>query len=178
MRKSPARSLPFIVLASLTVMGLSACDRAKPQPVITAKIVDEIKADEVHWNSDYRSGDPGKVASHYAAHATVMMPGVAPLVGAPAIRAALEEAYQDPHFGVSFSSDRVDVATSGDLAATRGTWRQTTTDPATKHPVVATGTFVTVYKPQADGKWRAVWDILSPSPVPTAPAGAEANPAG
>ncbi len=164
MPPAPSRA----ALAIIMLLGLAGCGRNRPPPVITAKVIDAIKADEVHWNADYRSGDPGKVAAHYAPHATLMMPGVAPVVGAPAIKAALDQAYQDPHFGVTFSSDKVDVAKSGDLAAARGSWRQTTTDPASKQPVTTSGYYITVYKPQPDGKWLAIWDILTPAPPPAA----------
>jgi len=163
MTPAPSRA----ALAIITLLGVAGCDRSRTPPVITAKIIDAIKADEVHWNADYRSGDPAKVAAHYAPHATLMMPGVAPLVGSPAIKAALDQAYQDPHFGVTFSSDKVDVAKSGDIATARGSWRQTTTDPASKQPVTTSGYYVTVYKPQPDGRWLAIWDILTPAPPPT-----------
>lgn len=165
------------VLLGFAALGLGACEKSPP-PVITAKILDAIKADEVHWNADYRSGDPAKVVSHYAPHATVMMPGGPPLVGTPAIKAAMDQAYQDPHFGVSFASDKVDVAKSGDIAASRGAWRQTTTDPKTQQIVVTTGYFVTVYKPQSDGRWLAVWDILTPAPTPDLPGAPPIKPAG
>jgi hypothetical protein len=39
---------------------------------------------------------------------------------------------------------------------------ETTTDPATKAAAKVSGTFVTVYKPQPDGTWKAVWDITAP----------------
>jgi uncharacterized protein (TIGR02246 family) len=166
------------LLLGFAAFDLGACEQSRPAPVITSKIIDAIKADEVHWNVDYRSGDPAKVVSHYAPHATVMMPGGPPLVGTPAIKAAMDQAYQDPHFGVSFASDKVDVAKSGDIAASRGAWRQTSTDPKTKQVTVATGYFVTVYKPQPDGRWLAIWDILTPAPTPDLPGAPPIKPAG
>ena len=174
MISTPAKA----ALAAVALLSLAACDRHREHPVITSKIVDAIKVDEVHWNADYRSGDPGKVAAHYAPDATLMMPGAPPIVGVAAIKAVVEQAYQDPHFGVSFASDKVDVAKSGDIAASRGSWRQTTTDPKTKQPVVATGYFVTVYKPQPNGRWLAVWDILTPAPTPDVSGAPPAKPAG
>jgi uncharacterized protein (TIGR02246 family) len=150
--------------ACLGLLCAAACAPHRPPAVMTSRIVDSIKADEVDWNADYRSGDPARVATHYAPNATVVTPGAAPLVGAPAIRAALNQAYQDSRFGVVFASDRVDVARSGDLAASKGWWRETTTDPKTGQAKTSSGYFVTVYKPQPDGKWRAVWDILTPGP--------------
>ena len=42
------------------------------------------------------------------------------------------------------------------------------TNPKTKKPVTDKGKYVTVYKKQADGSWKAVADILnSDMPLPT-----------
>ena len=148
-----------ILLAVSAALLLGACGEkpaAAKAPLDTAKIVDAIKTDEVHWNSDWKSGDAGMVARHYADTATVMVPGAAPMVGMAAIKAGVEDAMEDKAYSLVFASDKVDVAASGDLAATRGAYTQTATDPRTKSVVTENGTFVTVYKPQADGAWKAV----------------------
>jgi ketosteroid isomerase-like protein len=159
----------FIICAALV---LSACAAKSPQaqaPVDTAKIVDAIKTDEVHWNNDYKGGDAGVLAAHYAASATMMVPGAAPMVGTAAIKAGLAEALSDKAFTLTFASDKVDVSASGDLAAAHGTYTVTATDPKTKTVVTEKGSYVTVYKPQPDGAWKAVWDINTPgAPTPQA----------
>ena len=162
MRASPAL---FVTCAAL---ALGACGVKSPPArtqVDTARIVDAIKTDEVHWNSDYKSGDAGVIAGHYAPGATLMVPGSAPVVGTAAIKAALAQAVSDKAFTLSFASDKVDVAASGDLAAARGSYTQTTTDPKTKALVTDKGSYLTVYRPQADGAWKAVWDINTPGPA-------------
>jgi len=159
----------YVICAALL---LSACDAKSPPArtlVDTAKIVDAIKTDEVHWNSDYKGGDAGVLAAHYAAGATVMIPGLAPMVGTAAIKAGLEQALADKAFTLTFASDKVDVSASGDLAAARGTYTETATDPKTKAVATEKGSYVTVYKPQSDGAWKAVWDINAPG-APAAPA--------
>ena len=155
---------------------LSACDAKSPSaktPVDTAKIIDAIKTDEVHWNNDYKSGDAGLLAGHYAATATLMVPGVAPMAGTAAIKAGLAEALSDKAFTLTFASDKVDVAASGDLAAARGTYTETATDPKTKTVVTDKGSYVTVYKPQPDGAWKAIWDINTPGAPVAQAAGTE-----
>jgi ketosteroid isomerase-like protein len=62
------------------------------------------------------------------------------------------------------------VAGSGDLAYSRGTYTMTMTDPKTKKPVTDHGSYVTDYRKQPDGSWKAVADIVT-SEVPMAPAG-------
>jgi len=163
----------YVICAALL---LSACEAKSPSartPVDTAKIVDAIKTDEVHWNSDYKSGEAGLLAAHYAAGATVMIPGLAPMVGTAAIKAGLEQPLSDKAFTLSFASDKVDVSASGDLAAARGTYTETATDPKTKTVVTEKGTYVTVYKPQSDGAWKAIWDINTPGAPPAQTAGTQ-----
>jgi len=164
---------PYI--ACLALVALAACGPKVDGPrhaVNTARIVGDIKADEVHWNADLRSGDPAKVAAHYAPGAILMVPGVAPMVGQPAIKAGFAHSMDDPGFALTFVSDKVDVAASGDIAASRGSFAITASDPKTKALTTTKGAFVTVYKPQADGTWKAIWDINTPNaepPVITAP---------
>ena len=165
----PARAVLFACLGALLLV---ACNRAAPKrPVDTAKIVDAIKTDEVHWNADWKSGDAARLVAHFAPDAVVMPAGSPPLVGTAAIQSAANQLISRPGFHYAFVSDRVDVAASGDLAASHGSYRMTADDPRTGAPVTEAGSYVTVYKPAANGVWRAVWDITAPA---TAAAGAGA----
>ena len=153
----------------MAICFAAACARAPAKPVFNAaRAIDTIRTGEVNWNADWKSGDPGKVAAHYAPQAIVMVPGQAPVSGLEAIRAMAQKSMDDPAFNLAFSSDKVDMAASGDLAASRGTFTLTATDPATKARTTTTGAFVTVYKPQPDGSWKAQWDMATPNP-PAAP---------
>jgi uncharacterized protein (TIGR02246 family) len=155
-------------------MGLVAaasCARPPEKPAFNAaRAIDAIRADEVQWNADYKSGDPGKVVPHYAPDATVMFPGQAPVSGLEAVRASIAKAMEDPAFALTFNSEKVDVAASGDLAVSHGAFTYRSTDSVTKAPAAVNGSFVTVYKPQADGTWKAIWDITTPGPAPAAAA--------
>jgi ketosteroid isomerase-like protein len=44
------------------------------------------------------------------------------------------------------------------------------TDKATNKPVTSSGTYLTVYKKQADGGFKAVEDAIIPGPAPAAAA--------
>ncbi|MEO8812586.1 MAG: DUF4440 domain-containing protein [Caulobacteraceae bacterium] len=165
------RAVPF--LFAMQTLALVACSAASPHSrgIDTAKIVDAIKTDEVHWNADWKSGNPAKVAAHYAPDAVLMVPGLAPMVGSAAILKGIDETFEQPGFTMTFASDRVDVARSGDLAAARGSYKTTMNDAKTGAPTIESGTYVTVYKPQPGGAWKAVWDINTPGiPAPPPPA--------
>lgn len=165
------RSFHRIMAGFAAAAALSGCGLGSPlhRPVSTARIIDEIKAGEVRWNADWRSQDPSRIVSHYAPDAVVMDAGAAPQVGQAAIRASIDQATSQAGFALTFSSDRVEVARSGELAVARGSYRQTSPDPKTGAAVTETGSYVTVYKPGPDGVWKAVWDINTPG-APAAPA--------
>jgi uncharacterized protein (TIGR02246 family) len=152
---------PLACLATALLAAGCARDADKPK-FNAARAIDAIRADEVKWNADWKSGDPGRVVAHYAPDAVLMVPGEAPMSGLEAIRAGAQKSMDDPGFSLVFSSEKVDVARSGDLAVSRGSFKETATDPASKARVDAAGTFVTAYKPQPDGSWKAVWDIATP----------------
>lgn len=169
------RAMPTLLALSAAFLlpGCGPKPRAAIAPANTANIFQSIKIDEVHWNTDWKSGDAGVVTSHYAPNATLMLPGAPTAAGSAAIRAAIQKAMDDKGFTLMFASDKVDVAASGDLAAARGTYTETSTDPTSKAIVTEKGNYVTVYKPQPDGAWKAVWDINTPSTVSTAASGAQ-----
>lgn len=58
---------------------------------------------------------------------------------------------------VSWSPDFIEVSSSGDLAYTYGTYTWKSTDTS-GHPIELKGIFHTVWKKQADGTWKYVWD--------------------
>ena len=142
-------------------------------PVDTAKVIDSIKSDEVRWNDDWRSGDPARLAAHFSPDGVMMQPGMAPATGAAAIRSTLAKLVSQPGFGLTFASDHVDVAASGDLAVAHGTYSETLPDPQSGAAQTHTGAYVTVYKPEPDGVWKATEDIVAaaaPDPAGAPPA--------
>ena len=53
------------------------------------------------------------------------------------------------------------------MATARGRFTETSTDPATKKSRSGSGTFLTVYRKQSDGSWKAVedWAVADPAPA-------------
>jgi ketosteroid isomerase-like protein len=152
-----------ILAAAALAVSLSACgkyERQEAAKVDTAAISDAIKADEKKWSDEFQA-KPRSVdtlTSHYASDAFFLAPGVGPTKGIADIRKAYEEGLKDPHFNITFAADTVDVAASGDLATSHGRFTESYTDPATKQAKSDKGTFLTVYRKQADGSWKAVED--------------------
>ena len=130
--------------------------------------VKALQDSETQWNQDYAAKDATKIASYYADGAVLMAPGVPAAVGKDAISKMIGEMVADPALSLKFQASKVDVAQSGDLAYTQGTYTLTFTDPQTKQVVHDHGSYVTDYRKQTDGLWKAVADIAT-SDVPPAP---------
>jgi ketosteroid isomerase-like protein len=66
---------------------------------------------------------------------------------------------------IEFAADRVQVAEAGDMAYSRGHYTLQMTDKATNKPSISHGSYLTVYKKEADGSWKAVEDFITPGPA-------------
>jgi len=62
---------------------------------------------------------------------------------------------------------KVDVAESGDIGYTAGNWQIPVLDKRTNTRVLITGKYLTVWRKQKDGAWKAVADLGNQDPVPT-----------
>jgi uncharacterized protein (TIGR02246 family) len=131
--------------------------------------VQAIKAVETQWNQDYAARDPEKIAAHYADAAVLIVPGAPATSGKPAIHDSLKQMVADPALSLKFQASIVDVAKSGDLGYTQGSYTLTATDPQSKQLINDHGSYVTVYHKEADGTWKAVSDIASSAVPPSAP---------
>ena len=131
-------------------------------------IKDAISADEKKWSDEFQAKpmNVDALVAHYAPDAYFIAPGVKSTSGSADIRKAYEEGLKDPNFNISFSPDKIEVAASGDIAYSRGRFTEKYTDPGTKQIASASGSFITVYKKQDDGSWKAVEDFAAADPAP------------
>ncbi len=167
MIKNVCSTAPTLALLLLAACGqASSPDAASLQ---TAKTFIALKADEVHWNADWKSGDAAKIAAHFGDKAKLMIPDAPAADGAAAIKATVQQALDTPGFSFTFSSDKINIAKSGDMAVARGVYTETAIDPATRQSNSQTGSFVSVYKTQSDGRLKVQWYITTPGPAPTKP---------
>jgi uncharacterized protein (TIGR02246 family) len=122
--------------------------------------VKAVKDTEAAWAKDAATKDVDKFIGYYADDAVVLLPNAPAITGRDNIRAALKPMMSDPNFALTFSATKVDVAKSGDLAYTQGTYSMTVTDPKTKAPVTDRGKYITIFKKQGDS-WKTVQDMIS-----------------
>lgn len=160
-----------LTIAIVAALAGSGCTKGAEAAGDTAQISDSIKAQEAQWEKEYAAKDINALAGHYAKDAALGGPGDAVASTEVDRRKAITALISDPNFKLNFASDRVEVAKSGDLASSRGHYSLTMTDKATNKPADSSGSYVTVYKKQEDGTWKAVEDFITPGPAPAAAAG-------
>jgi uncharacterized protein (TIGR02246 family) len=160
------RSL-VVFCASALVFALAGCSEAPADNRDAA--VKALKDTEVQWNNDFAAKDFDKLVAHYTDDATFMVGGSPEAVGKNAIQKEYKDLLADPNLSIKFESTKSEVAKSGDLAYTQGTYAMTVTDPVTKKVINDKGSYVTVWKKQPDGSWKAVQDATISAVPPPAP---------
>jgi uncharacterized protein (TIGR02246 family) len=103
--------------------------------------------------------DSTKVNSYYAPDAVIATAGRPAAKDGRAVSRAIRDDIADTNFKMSLSNEKTEVAGSGDLAYRRGAFKITFTNPQTKQAENAAGTYLTVFRKQADGSWKVVEDF-------------------
>jgi ketosteroid isomerase-like protein len=159
-----------VALAGIAAFAMTGCMKAADAAADTTKIAESIKAQEVAWEKGYADKDINVLAGQYADDAALINPGEPVATSDVDRRKALGALITDPNLKLNFAADRVTVASAGDLATSRGHYTLTMTDKASGKPVTSSGTYVTVYKKQPDGAFKAVEDAIIQGPAPAAAA--------
>ena len=159
-----AQALALAGAATLAIGGAGCQRYASNGGASVDSVKEAIKADEKKWNEQFKSQDLEGLLGHYTDDAFFVAPGVKPATGRTEIRQVYAKAMTDQAFQISFASDRIDVAGSGDLAYARGHFSEKFTDPKTQKVISDTGSYVTIYKKQSDGGWKAVEDFAVADP--------------
>ena len=107
--------------------------------------------------------NPDTFMSYVAQDATVYAPGEPAAKGAATIRTKFEEMSRAPGFSVTWTPDKADVAKSGDIAYTTGSYEMITAGATEK------GKYVAVWKKQPDGSWKVTDDIFNSDAPPQVP---------
>ena len=81
------------------------------------------------------------------------------------MRAAMAPAFADTTFRLTWQPTMAFASAAGDLGYTLGTWQSTHYNEAGKGQVT-TGKYVTIWRKQADGSWKVVFDGGNPDSSP------------
>jgi uncharacterized protein (TIGR02246 family) len=166
--KSMKRLACFCVISALAVMMLGCNSGSANHDADVASL----KANEVQWNADWASHNMDKIVGHYTDDAVLMVAGEPASKGVAEIRKNFKDMVVDPATVLKFSASRVEVSDDGTMGVTQGSYTLAAMDPQTKKVENDHGSYVTMYRKQADGSWKSQLDIaVSEVPMPmTAPA--------
>jgi uncharacterized protein (TIGR02246 family) len=121
-----------------------------------------IRRTDADWLAAASARDLNRVLPFWADDATIVTPGMPPIVGKDAIRKYVAGAFATPGFSITWKTEKVEVSQSGDLAYSTGTDRISLNTPDGKS-VTEENRGVAIWKKQVDGSWRVVLDMGSPS---------------
>lgn len=142
--------------APLVVVAVFAASCAQTVNVEQEKAA--LMAVDSEWSKV--AGDPAKFVSYFAPDGSLALAGMPEVKGAKAILEFATPMTKAPGFKLQWKPTRADVAASGDLGYTVGTYELTANNAAS---VAATekGKYVTTWK-KIDGAWKVVEDGASP----------------
>lgn len=115
------------------------------------------KMDE-DWSAAAATRDVERIVSFYAEDATACPPNEPAAVGRAAVKKTWAAYFADPGFTVSWKTTKAEVAQSGELGFTSGTYESSMKGPDGK-PVKEKGKYICIWKKDKDGKWKAAHDM-------------------
>src|SRR5271170_4836468 len=156
------------MLAALYAMILTtSCDQAgkkdgqseQQQEILQARAADEaaIRAASAAWSQAAAAKDLDKAVSFYADDGMILPEKAPALKGNENIRKNWAPLLALPGPGLSWKTNSLEVARSGDIACETGAYVFVTTDKKGKSSD-AKGKYVVVWKKQNDGSWKVVVD--------------------
>ncbi len=146
------RFLSLTLLSLCLAVACTAQTQSASQKAIAA-------ADHA-WNMAAVAKDLDKFMESVSADGSVYPPNAPIATGQTAIRELFKGFFAIPGVKLSWQATSVEVAASGELAYTSGAYTMSFDGP-NGTTATDTGKYVTVWRHEKDGKWRAVRDIFN-----------------
>jgi uncharacterized protein (TIGR02246 family) len=147
------------VFLTLGFLILTGCSQS-PAPDNREADAKALREGEVAaFVKDWGGKDADRIAAHYATDANVMIPNTPLMTGKDAVGKGMKDALADPNWSLVLQPVQVEVSKGGDIGYTRGTYLLTATDPPTKKVATEKGRFITIFRKEADGSWKAIQDM-------------------
>jgi ketosteroid isomerase-like protein len=146
------------LLSFVIVFSSSAAD---------ANIEQAIRDLDAQWSKAAQLKDVDKTVSFYSDDAIVLPPNEAMKTTKEAIRKIWKGLLESPGLAITWTTTKVDVANSGDMAYSSGTYELGMSD-ASGNLVKDRGKYLAVWKKQPDGNWKCGADTWN-SDLPAGP---------
>lgn len=149
-------------LVVVTACGDAGADRPDPAALMEA---------DRAFAAAVAEGGSEAWASWFDAAGAMIQPRVGEISGRDDIRAYMA-GLDDPQTSLRWEPLRAEIAASGDLGWTTGTYVSESAD-ADGETVVGEGRYVTIWRRAADGSWKVVMDLGNPTGAPAEEASPE-----
>ena len=156
MRMSIITSVSSACSVALAVILVSGCASRVPDRAADEQAIRELAA---KWQKALLARDPVTQAGMFAADGVSYHDGQEPLVGPAAILAwESRSAKNHPKAKITSTTDRIEIAASGDLAVQTGEGQLTSLGENGEDEKVHRQRFVTVWK-KVNGEWKVAHDM-------------------
>jgi ketosteroid isomerase-like protein len=159
------KTKPLVVFSCFALLSVAFFGTAS---AADTKIEQGIRDLDVQWAKAVEAKNLDKTVSYYSDDAIVMPPNAAIATTKEAIRNIWKDLLASPGLVFTWKTTKVEVAKSGDMAYSSGTYELTMNDAGGK-PVNDRGKYVVVWEKQPDGKWKCgadIWNSDLPLPAP------------
>ncbi|GMV04996.1 MAG: hypothetical protein AMXMBFR53_12760 [Gemmatimonadota bacterium] len=151
----------FVALALVAACAPEAPPPPPPDPAVL------MEADRA-FSAAVAEGGTEAWVSWFAPDGAQIQPGSGEIRGHDAIR-QLMAGLDDPNFSLSWEPLRADIAASGDLGWTTGSYVSEGIGPDGE-PRRGQGRYVSIWRKAPDGSWKVVMDLGNPTSSPQGPA--------
>jgi ketosteroid isomerase-like protein len=138
--------------AGAATFALSVFATSCTQQSADTRAVNEaaIRDADVTWSKAAAAKQVDKIVSYYTDKASSFVDGGPTAAGKDAIRGQWEELFM-MGYSINWQPTNVEVAQSGDLGYSQGTYEEKTTQGSSNQ-----GKYVVIWKKQADGAWTDI----------------------
>jgi uncharacterized protein (TIGR02246 family) len=160
--------------AIVSLLAVLAGCRSQPAPAPDPVREDAaIRATDARWLAAAQARDLERTVSYWTDDVYLMPPGGPPILGKEALRRYVGGAFAIPDFSITWVTDRIWVAKSGEVAYAVGTDIIRLTTPEGR-AVIEHNKAVAVWRKEPDGSWKCAVDIWnSGEPETVGPSGSK-----
>lgn len=151
-------TLILLILMAVTAFGQKRVDRR-------VNVRDSVRAADQEWLSVFGARDLVRSVDYVLADGSILAPNTPIATGHEAIRKLFAEFFALPELKIQWRPANIEVARSGELAYSTGVYLMSFKDPAGKL-IEDRGKYLTVWKKQANGKWKVAYDIFNSDLAP------------
>lgn len=157
-------------LLPATILAVASAACAAAPTLDRARVEAELLRTDVEFSKTAEVRDIEAFLAFFSDDPTYLPAGAEMVTGRDAIRAAWAPLFTDPRMSITWKPLRAGAAASGDLGYTIGTYEVTVAAPP-EPPTLRPGKYLTIWRKEPGGRWKATVDMGNSSIPPAAASG-------